>query len=79
MRKFLVVFEIDVEAKTPEKAAVIARDVLLDPSISLLADVHEYEYNEEAWDWFANMDAGWCADFRHGGVRPDQVFAVGKI
>lgn len=78
MRKFLIVFEINVEAETPGQASIIARDILLNPDASLIADVHEYEYNKDAWDWFANMDAGWCADFRHGGVRPDQLFAIEK-
>jgi hypothetical protein len=75
MPKYEVRFEIDVVASSPEQAAIAARDILLNPDTSIMANVHEYKYHKPADDWFADCDIGWCADFRYGGVRPDQVFA----
>jgi hypothetical protein len=69
--KYAVVFEIEVDASSPERAATIARDSLLNPNVSIHADVHEYKYYGPADDWFPERDEGWQADFdERGGVRP---------
>lgn len=74
MPKYEVRFEIDVEASSPDKAVITARDMLLDPQQHVVADVYEYEYYEPADDWFPNHDRGWYADFGKDGVRPEHFF-----
>ena len=58
MPKFEVRFEIDVEASSPEQAATIARDMLLDPDTRLNAQVLAYEWYAPAEDWLPSDDSG---------------------
>jgi hypothetical protein len=58
MTKFEVRFAIEVRAETPQQAAIIARDMLLDPDTELHADAHAYEYYKPAEDWFPCEDEG---------------------
>ena len=41
----------EVMAKTPEQAATIARDIMLDPDSEFPVDVHKIVYVEDADDW----------------------------
>jgi hypothetical protein len=76
MQKFEVVLELEIRAETPEQAATIARDMMLDPCQPLLCDVHPFERIEEADDWFPDRKRGWQARFdKHGGVRPADMIA----
>jgi hypothetical protein len=70
--KFEVRFAIDVVASSPEQAATIARDMLLDLDTELHADVHEYEYHEPAEDWFPCEDHGVAVYF--GDIRPAYIY-----
>ena len=70
MTTYTVRFEIEVHAATPEQAATIARDMLLDPDVLTHADVFPMEYVEEADDWFPTYERGWAARFE-GSVHPD--------
>lgn len=68
---FTVRFDIEVCASTPEHAARIARDIALDPTAKLYADVLPHEYVEEAEEWFPTSEHGWSAYFGEwrDGVR----------
>ena len=50
--KFEVHFTVEAPASSPEQAAAIARDMLLDPDTWLHAEVRAFEYYEPAEDWF---------------------------
>ena len=47
-RKFEVRFEVEVHASSPEQAAAIARDMMLDPDTQVHGGVHAFEYCEPA-------------------------------
>jgi hypothetical protein len=69
-------FEIEVRAPSPEQAARIVRDMLLDPDARLACDVRPLEYIAEAEDWFPAVDHGtmvYFGDHRHGRVSADPV------
>jgi hypothetical protein len=71
--KFEVRFTVEVIASSPEQAATIAHDMVLDPDAPVHADVHAFEYYEPADDWFPCEDHGvsvWFGDvrFTYGGV-----------
>jgi hypothetical protein len=69
-----VVWEIELEAKSPEHAATIARDMMLDPDERMLLDVHPLAYHREAEDWFPDRTRGWQARFEKSGeVRPSDM------
>ena len=77
--KFEVRFEIDVEALSPEQAATIARDMLLDPDTWLMGNVRAYQFHEPADDWFPCEDKGvsvyfgdqWPRHYSYGGaIKP---------
>jgi hypothetical protein len=70
--KYEVRFALEVRASSPEQAATIARDMLLDLDTGLCADVHAYEYCKPADDWFPSEDCGvW---FAFGDRRPDFIY-----
>jgi len=73
MTTYTVRFEIEVHAETPKQAAMIARDIMLDPDESLHVDVFPMEYVEEADDWFPTHKRGWYAWFE-GSVHPKDCF-----
>ena len=75
--KYEVRFAIDVRASSPEQAATIARDMVLDPDTELHADVHEYEYYEPAEDWFPCVDHGVLVYF--GDIWPRHYILGGDI
>ena len=64
---FTVRCDIEVCAETPEQAARIARDIMLDPTAKLYADVLPHEYVEEAEEWFATSDHGWSVYYGEHG------------
>jgi hypothetical protein len=78
MPKFEVVFEVEVEAKSAEHAATIARDMMLNPDIELNVDVHQVVYNEEVDDNIPDRDRGWYALFGPGRVKPIDCFKWNK-
>jgi hypothetical protein len=65
-KNYQVVVELEVMAKTPEQAATIARDIMLNPDSDFRADVHKIVYVEDADDWMPDHDEGWQMSF--GGV-----------
>ena len=74
MPKFEVVVEIDVTASSPERAATMVRDALIDPESDLFMRIHPYVWCDEADDEFPTEMHGWEARFENGGVRPSFVF-----
>jgi hypothetical protein len=74
--KYEVRFHIDVYAHSPEKAAEIARDMLLDPDTELTANVHQYEYYAPAEDWFPRENEGVWAHF--GDRWPKHCFMAAR-
>ena len=71
MKKFEVVLSLEIKADTPERAAVIARDMMLNADETLLMDVYPFEYIKEAEEWHPTHKWGWQARFeRRGSVRP---------
>jgi hypothetical protein len=80
MPRYEVTFELDIEASSPEQAAVIARDRMLDPDETLFADIHEYAYCADADDWFPDDGHGWQARFeKPPGVRPSAMIAFERL
>jgi hypothetical protein len=69
MPRYEVVCSLEVYASTPEKAARVARDMMLDPESVIRVDAHLYTYNEAADDWFPNYRYGWSASF-YGDTHP---------
>jgi hypothetical protein len=67
MQKFEVRFLIEVRAASPEQAATIARDMLLDPDSDMHADVHPIEYYKAADDYFPVEGRGWSVYFGDSG------------
>jgi hypothetical protein len=83
---FEVRFEVDVRAETPEQAACIAREMLLDPDSRVHCDVHPYEWVEAADDWVPTSKRGtlvYFGDHRKGAaaapVRPSDSVAWTRI
>jgi hypothetical protein len=62
-KNYEVVVKLEVMAKTPEQAATIARDIMLDPDSEFHADVHKIIFCEEAWDSFPDHSRGWQVSF----------------
>lgn len=60
-----VVCEIEVCASSPEMAARIARDLMMDPTASIQMDVLPMEYVKDADDWMPDDDHGWSIWFGH--------------
>jgi hypothetical protein len=56
--KFEVRFAIEVHASSPEQAAAIARDMMLDPDTQLHGEVRAFEYYEPGEAWFPCEDSG---------------------
>jgi hypothetical protein len=69
---FVVRFEIEVRAATPEQAAVLARDRMLDPDAPMSMDI--LPMVEIAGDLFSVDDEGWQARFSKG-VKPVELIA----
>jgi hypothetical protein len=65
-KNYQVVLELEVMAKTPDQAATIARDIMLDPDSEFAVDVHKIVWCEEAWDSFPDHDTG--TQCRFGGI-----------
>jgi hypothetical protein len=65
-KNYQVVLELEVMAKTPEQAATIARDIMLDPDSEFAVDVHKIVYVADADDWMPDTDHGWQERF--GGI-----------
>ena len=49
-KNYQVVVELEVMAETPEQAATVARDIMLNPDFDFRADVHKMVYVEDADD-----------------------------
>lgn len=82
-KTYEVTFKIEVPGRTPEEAAKIARDMLLDPDTNLAADVRKLYWHEDACDWFPNEDEGMNAYFgdyhrrnRYRGAGPAPVETI---
>jgi len=75
---YSVRFEVEVRAATPEQAATIARDIMLDPTAQISVDVFPMEYVEAADEWFPTEKHGWYASF-DGSVHPDNCFAWERL
>jgi len=74
MQKFEVVLELEIKAETPEQAATIARDMMLNPDEELLFDVHPMSYDEAFDGYLPNRKVGWQARFeKRGSVRPSDM------
>ncbi len=72
---FKVVYEMEVSASTPQIAARVVRDMLLDPGQDCLVDVLPMEYVEGPDDWFPVSERGW--QIRFEGDNPfDQTYCV---
>lgn len=78
IKLYTVRIEMDVRAKGPEEAAVVARDALLNPDARILIDVHPQKYIKEADEFFPDDDRGWYAEFEHS-VRPKIFFSWTKL
>jgi hypothetical protein len=74
MAQFEVRFTVEVRASSPEQAASIARDMLLDPDTQLHGDVHAFEYYEPAEAWFPCEDHGVSVYF---GDRRSMAYIYG--
>lgn len=68
--RFMVEFQIEVKASSPEKAATVARDMLLDPSTDIMAEVYQRTWVEGADEWLPDPDHGWTVRFNM--PRPGQ-------
>ena len=71
---FTVRFDIEISADTPRQAAIMARDVLLNPDAHIGLDVHPMEYVQTADMWVPVENHGWHGWFRDS-VRPAHFFA----
>jgi hypothetical protein len=78
MTTYTARFEIEVQAGTPQQAATIARDIMLDPDAQISVDVHSMEYVDAADSWFPIEKQGWYAWF-DGSVRPENFFAWERV
>lgn len=65
-KNYEVVVKLEVMAKTPEQAATIARDIMLDSDFEFPVDVHKIVYVEDADDWMPDHDEG--VQVRFGGI-----------
>ena len=74
MKIFTVAFEVEVRAETPQQAATIARDTLLDPDGNVTANIYPHELCSDD-DYHPTSDHGWFVYFRDGKVRPDECIA----
>lgn len=61
--RFKVVYEMEISASTPEIAAMVVRDMMLDPTQSCHVDVFPTEYVEGPDDWFPVSERGWQVRF----------------
>ena len=71
--RYVIRFDIELLATSPERAAVAARDILLGTDTRVIADVFPFEYIEAAEDWFHTEDRGWWVEFREGTARPYHI------
>lgn len=79
MPKFEVTWSVDINASSPEHAAMTARDMMLDASEEVvLLDVRQYTYCEPADDYFPDLDHGWQARFEdtRDPVRPSRMIEL---
>jgi hypothetical protein len=67
--------KIEVRASSPEQAASIARDMMLDPDSRLFFHVYPFEYVEAAGESHPTGEHGWAAYFGdwHGKRAVDPV------
>lgn len=60
---FEVVYRTEISASTAKKAAIVARDMMLDPEIKLHVDVYPTEYLDVIDDWVPITTRGWFVSF----------------
>ena len=75
MQRYVIMFELEVLSDSPEHAAMIGRDIMLDPFEAAKFDVHETEWDGFFGEWMPDMEHGWQARYcgNHPAVKPCQM------
>lgn len=74
MPHYYLKLAMEILADSPEHAATIGRDRMLDPMEPLVFDIHPTEYEDPPDEWLPIMHRGWNALYcgNHPAVRPCQ-------